>query len=211
MNYDFIDGWIIKFQTNLYNHAVSEQDRRRENPINATRSNSDDPGGGIRHRSPSGARVSSAARHHDVPFQGMQWSNGDAVLDVGRASLLPDGNANHVDSVRDGIVEGSQHVVIQTRVPFRFCLPWNRPADFVDGQADEGGAASGVAVSETPNCGGIGYYPATDGWRGVGTVTVDVSGWSEVLGRVEGPEIGLVTPQIVAGTYEFPVEFQIKI
>lgn len=192
----------------LYLHydAVSEPERRREDPVGAARADGYDPRRRVRHRRRGGAGIPGAACHHDAPPHGMQCPDGDAVLRVGPARVPAERDAEHPDAVGDGVVEGREHVVIEARVPLRGDLPRNRPAHLVDGKAGQRGPSAGRAVAYAAYRGGVGDPPARGRRRRVCPVAVDVPRRSEVLRRVERPVVGLVALQIVPSTNQFPIK-----
>lgn len=110
----------------------------------------------------------------------MERADGDAVVgERGRGADGADGEADNVDSVGDGVVEGGEHVGVEAGVLQVGVGARDGPADLVDGEPGEGGASGGGAAGESAKGGDPRHSAAGGGRSRVGAVAIVVAGGAE--------------------------------
>lgn len=116
-------------------HAVSEHGGRREYSVDAAGADRYNPRRRIGKRRRGGAGVAGAARDDDVSAGGVEGADGYAVLGEGLGLRGPDRDAEHVDAVGDGVVDGSEHVLLEAGVAVLLAVAGDGPAHLVHGHA----------------------------------------------------------------------------
>ena len=85
----------------------------------------------------------------------MEGAYGYAVLAERLRATRPDGDAQHVDAVGHGVVDGGEHVLFEASVAFFLAAARDGPAHFVDGQAGQGRASGRGAGGEAAQGGDV--------------------------------------------------------
>lgn len=128
----------------------------------------------------------------------MQRPEGDPILRVlWRRADRPDRDAEDVDAVADGIVDGGEHVGVEARVLDVWVGTWDWPAHLVDGEAGQRGAAGGSPTCEAAKGGDAADHPAGDGGGCVGPMAVVVPGGPEGVCCVERAVVGFIALDVV--------------